>query len=309
MSQNPERESFADALRDAAAVFEPPDVAGLHGAAVRRGRQIRRRRAGAGVVGGAVALSVAGVVAFALPAAASHGTSVAVANSGAPPTAGSVAPSPTYPRPTAAPAVRSGGITAAVLQGSIEYALPAGAQVVGLGGPLPSTNIELVDASTHSWYAQDTVTIKSSGQFGTLIAVSVDHTGGSDTCSALNQGIGGGKGQCTRSALAGGTLLDEAVPEGVLSSDGVFEIFEWFSPTGYGMYVQLQDSTTADFAVTKAQIEALLTNQVFAAIAQALPADACVGGSFSQPVDPPTPGESPLQHVRCSTNGQLFPTY
>lgn len=59
-------------------VFEAPDTTRLHGPAVRRGRQIRRRRAGA-AAGGAVALAAAGVLAFTFSAAPGHGTSVVVA--------------------------------------------------------------------------------------------------------------------------------------------------------------------------------------------------------------------------------------
>lgn len=73
----------------------------------------------------------------------------------------------------------------------------------------------------------------------------------------------------------------------------MFEFFEWFSPAGYGVRLELQDGTLDDFALTKAQAKAMLTGQVFGSIAGALPADACVGGRFSQPVDPPKPGDSP----------------
>lgn len=306
MSQNREWTSFADALQDAAADFKAPDTARLHDLAVRRGRQIKRRRAGA-AVGGTVALGTAGVLAFTLSVAAGHGTAAAV-NSGAPP-AGAVSPSPLYTHPAHAPAIRSGEITASVIQDAVEYALPSGAQVVQTGGPTPNTNVEVVDTDTHSWYVQTAVTLKSRGQFGTEAAVSVAHTASSDTCSNLNQSWGSGAGQCTQSTVDGGQLLDEVVPPGVVSSSGVSEFFEWFSPAGYETDLQLGDTTVDDFALTKTQAEAVLTNQVFGEIAQALPADACVGGSFSAPVDPPSPGQSPLQHVRCSSDGNLYPTY
>lgn len=306
MSQNPQQGSFADALHDAADVFAAPDTVSLYGAAVQRGRQIRRRRAGA-VLGGTVALGTTGVLAFALSAAASHGNAVATANGGTP-TAGGVAPGPSYARPTAAPAIRPGGITGSVIQGALEYALPSSAQVIRTGGP-GNVNVEVVDPDSHSWYVQTSVTIKSSGQLGTLVAVTVTHTAGSDTCSALDQTSADGHGQCTRSTVDGGQLLDDVVPLGTGASDGVFEFFEWVSPAGYRTDLELQDDTVADFALTKAQAEALLTDQVFADVARALPADACLGGSFSQPVDPPTPGQSPLQHVRCSSDGNLYPTY
>ena len=309
MSQNPEWESFADALHDAAAVFEAPDTARLHGAAVRRGRQIRRRRAGAAVAGGTVALGAVGALVFTLPVGGGHGTSVAAASSSETATTQSASPSPSYVRPTAPPLIRSGGITYGVMLGALEYALPPAAQVTQTGGPAAAVDAEVVDSNSHSWYAQTSITIKSTGQFGTQVSVSVAHTAGPDTCSALDQGTGNGKGTCSQSTVEGGKLLDLVVPPGVVSSDGVFEFFEWFSPSGYGTTLQLQDSTLDDYAVTKAQAEAILTNQVFGSIAQALPPDACVGGTFSNPVDPPSPGSSPLQHVRCSSDGQLYPSY
>jgi hypothetical protein len=77
MSENPEQETFTDALRDAAAVFEAPDTERLLGVAVRRGRQIRRRRAGVAAAGGTVARGTAGVLAFTLSVAAGHGTAAA----------------------------------------------------------------------------------------------------------------------------------------------------------------------------------------------------------------------------------------
>lgn len=303
MSQNPERESLADALHDAAAVYPAPDVVSLHGAAVRRGRQIKRRRAGAVVGGGAVALGMAGLLAFTLSAGAGHGTAVAAASGGASPTA-----SPSSTRPAAPPVIRSGAITGTVMQDALEYVLPPHVQMVMDGG-FGDVSVEVVDVNTHSWYAQTAVTIKSSGDVGTTVAISVAHTAGSDTCAALNSGRGGGRGTCTQSSLGGGKLLDEIVPVGVLSNDGVFEFFEWYSPAGYETDLELQDSTVDDFAVTKSQAEAMLTNQIFREIAEALPTDACVGGSFSKTVDPPSPGQSPLQHVRCSTNHSLYPTY
>jgi hypothetical protein len=142
-----------------------------------------------------------------------------------------------------------------------------------------------------------------------MIGLSVAHTAGTDTCSALNRTSAGDKGTCTESTLAGGRLLDELVPSGTDSSGGVIEFFDWVSPSGYAANLELSDKTVDDFALTKAQAEAILTSQLFGAIAQALPADACVGGSFSAPVDPPTPGISLRQHVRCSSDGRLYPTY
>jgi hypothetical protein len=308
MSQNPERASFADALHDAAADFAAPDTMRLHDLAVRRGRQIKRRRAGAAAAGGTVALGMAGVLAFALSATTNHGAAAA-ANSGTPAT-GAVEPSPSYTHPAAPPAIRSGGITSSVIQDALEYALPPGAQVMRTGGPADlNTDAEVVDTNTHSWYVQTEVTLKSRGQLGTGVAISVAHTASPDTCATLNQGMGGGVGECTQSTLDGGQLLDDVVPPGVESNSGVFEFLEWFSPTGYETDLQLQDTTLDDFALTKAQADAVLTNQVFTAIAQALPPDACVGGTFSNPVDPPSPGQSPLQHVRCSSDGTLYPTF
>jgi hypothetical protein len=299
MSQNPEHEGFADALHGAAAVFEPPDAARLHDAAVRRGRQLRRRRAGVAVVSGTVALGTAGVLAaFALPGAAGHSTAAVIT---APPAAGHSSPS--YPRPTALPPIRAGEISGPLFQTVLEYVLPSGAQVVVTGGPNdPNEDVEVLDTSTHSYYVQTAVTIKSSGRFGTLISVSVAHTAGSDTCAFLEQARKGST--CTRSTLAGGKLLDN-----VVSSDGVLEFFEWTSPAGYEIDLELQDSTVHDFALTKAQAEAIITNQVFGTVARTLPPDPCVGGTFSKPVDPPSPGMSPLQHVRCSTDGKLYPSY
>lgn len=315
MSQNPEwegrerespgRGSFADALQDAAVGFEAPDTARLHGAAVRRGTQIRRRRAGtAALVGGTVALGTAGALAFALPPGAGHDATVTTANSAHK----TATPSPTYTRPTAPPVVTPGAITGTVVDDALEYTLPPNAQVIQLGG-YGNVNIEVVDSRAHTWYVQNTVTIKSSGQFGTLIAISVSHTAEPDTCAALNKAETDDKGTCTQTTVAGGKLLEEFVPTGIMSSDGVFEFFEWFSPAGYETDVELQDSTVADFALTNAQTGAIMANPVFGTIARALPADACVGGSFSDPVDPPSPGSSPLQHVRCSTDGKLYPSF
>jgi len=310
MSHNPEQPSLADVLEDAVTVFEAPNTARLHGAAVRRGRQIKRRRTGAAVAGSTMALGTAGVLTFALTAAPSHGTAVAAASSGAP-SAKVVSPSPTYIRPTAPPVIRSGEITGSVITDALEYALPQDSQVeMPVGGFGPTVNVEVVDSTTHTWYVQTAFTIKSSGPVGTTVAVSVNHTAQPDTCSSFNRNAGSGEGTCTQSTVDGGKLLDEVVPSGVLDGTGnVYEYFEWFSPSGYETYVQLTDNTVADLALTKAQTDAVLTNQIFGEIAQALPADACVGGTFSSPVDPPSPGQSPLQHVRCSSDGQLYPSY
>lgn len=316
MSQNPERESFADALHDAAVAFEAPDTVSLQ-SAVRRGRQIKRRRAGATAMGGTVALGAAAVLAFTLAAPATgHGpaavpVAISAANGGARPTEGADAsPSPAYVRPTAAPVVRSNEITQSVIEGALEYALPASAQVVSAGGFAPNTNVEVIDVNTDSWYVQDEINLESPGQFGgTSVAVSVAHTAGSDTCATLNAGDADGKGHCSQSTLDGGKLFDESVPEGTIASNSVSEFFEWYSPAGYETDIQLSDATFSDFALTKAQVEEMITNQVFGEIAQALPADPCVGGTFSKPVDPPSPGQSPLQHVRCSANGKLYPSY
>jgi hypothetical protein len=62
-------------------------------------------------------------------------------------------------------------------------------------------------------------------------------------------------------------------------------------------------------ALTKAQLKSLIAHEVFGKIAAVLPPQACPGGTFSKPVDPPKPGDSPLQHVRCSSDGKLYPTY
>lgn len=312
MSQDPEPASLADALQDAAAAFKAPDTVSLHGAAVRRGRQIKRRRAGAAIGGGAAALGMAGVLAFTLSAGAGHGTVVSAASGSSSPAASppstQPAASPSYPRATTPPTIRSGAITGTVMQDALEYELPSNAQIVMAGG-YGNANVEVVSTNTHSWYAQGAVTIKSSGEIGTTLAISAVHTAGSDTCATLNQGRGDGRSTCTQTTLDGGKLLDQVVPVGVLSSDGVFEFFEWYSPAGYETDLELQDSTLGAFAVTKAQAEAILTSQIFGSVAQVLPADACVGGSFSNSVDPPSPGQSPLQHVRCSTNKNLYPTY
>ena len=309
MSHNPEQASLADVLEDVVTVFEAPNTARLHGAAVRRGRQIKRRRTGAAVAGSTMALGTAGVLTFALTAAPSHGTAVAAASSGAP-SAKVVSPSPTYIRPTAPPIIRSGEITGSVITDALEYALPQDSQVeMPVGGFGPTVNVEVVDSTTHTWYVQTDFVIKSTGSIGTSVSISVMHTAQADTCSSLNRVNGDGKGTCIQSTVAGGKLLDESVPSGVLDSNAVHDYFEWFSPTGYETYVQLQDDTVDDVALTKAQTDAVLTNQIFGEIAQALPADACVGGTFSSPVDPPSPGQSPLQHVRCSSDGQLYPSY
>ena len=308
MSHNPEQASLADVLEDVVTVFEAPNTARLHGAAVRRGRQIKRRRTGAAVAGSTMALGTAGVLTFALTAAPSHGTAVAAASSGAP-SAKVVSPSPSYTRPTAAPIIRSGEITGSVINDALEYALPPDSQVEMPVGGFGPVNVEVVDPTSHTWYVQTAFVIKSNGPIGTSVAISVMHTAQADTCSSLNRVSGNGKGTCTQSTVAGGKLLDEAVPSGVLDNNGVHDFVEWFSPTGYETYVQLQDSTADDVALTEAQTEAILTNQIFGEIAQALPADACVGGTFSNSVDPPSPGDSPLQHVRCSSDGNLYPSY
>jgi hypothetical protein len=276
-----------------------------HGPAVRRGRQIKRRRAGAAAAGGTVALGTAGVLAaFTLSGAPSHPTAVAVAVSSGP--AGrTVAPSPSYTHPATPPTIRPDAITASVIQDALEYALPSAAQVNTTGGFSPNTNVELVDPTSHSWYVQTAIGIKSAG-LGTSVAISVTHTGGSDSCAAIVQGWGN-KGQCTQSSLDGGQLFKTALPLGVVSNDGVYETLEWLSPSGYATSLQLGDTTVDDIALTNTQADAVLTNQVFAEIAHALPSDACVGGTFSQPVDSPTPGQSPIEHVRCSTNGTLYP--
>lgn len=309
MSHNPEQASLADVLEDVVTVFEAPNTARLHGAAVRRGRQIKRRRTGAAVAGSTMALGTAGVLTFALTAAPSHGTAVAAASSGAP-SAKVVSPSPTYIRPTAPPVIRSGEITGTVMNDALEYALPPDSQVEMPVGGFGPVNVEVVDSATHTWYVQTAFTIKSSGSIGTMVAVSVNHTAQYDSCSSFNRNSGDGKGSCTQSTVDGGKLLDEAVPAGVLDGTGhVYEYVEWFSPSGYETFVQLSDDTVNDIALTKAQTDAVLTNQIFGEIAQALPADACVGGTFSSPVDPPSPGQSPLQHVRCSSDGKLYPSY
>lgn len=308
MSHDPEQASLADVLEDVVTVFEAPNTARLHDAAVRRGRQIKRRRTGAAVAGSTMALGTAGVLTFALTAAPGHGTAVAAASSGAP-SAKVVAPSPSYIHQTAAPVIRSGEITGSVINEALEYALPPDSQMVMSGGFGPTVNVEVVDPTSHIWYVQTAFVIKSGGPIGTSVAISVMHTAQADTCSSLNRVNGDGKGTCIQSTVAGGKLLDEAVPAGVLDNNGVHEYFEWFSPSGYETYVQLQDSTTDDLALTKAQTDAVLTNQIFGEIARALPADACVGGTFSNSVDPPSPGDSPLQHVRCSSDGQLYPSY
>lgn len=312
MSQDPEQESFAKALREAASVFTAPDAAGLHGAAVRRGRQIRRRHAGAAVAGGTAALGMA-ALALALPGpAAGHGPAVAAAaGSGSSAAQASAAPgtsTPTYPRPTAAPVIRPGGITGSELDAALEYTLPSNAQVTQAGGGAgANADAEVVDGSSHSWYVQTAITIKSTGQFGTLIAVSVTHTPGTDTCSAMNSGWGEGQGTCSQSTLDGGKLLDEHVPINAESSSGVEEYFEWFSPAGYSVFIELNDSSEQDFAVTTTQVDSMLTSQVFAQIDQALPADACVGGTFSKPVDAVVGGPA-IVHVRCSLDGKLYPS-
>lgn len=306
MSQNPDQVDLADVLHDAVTVFGAPDTARLHGPAVRRGRQIKRRRAGATAAGGAVALGAAGVLAFTLSGAPSHGTPVSVANGGS--KAATVAsPSPAYTHPAVPPDIRPDAITASVIQDALEYALPPDAQVTQTGGFSANTNVEVVDPSSHSWYVQTAFTIKSAGQSGTSVAISVTHTAGSDSCSAI-LAAWQDKGQCTTSTLDGGKLLKTVLPVGVVSSDGVYETLEWFSPSGYGTTLELGDTTVNDIALTDTQADAVLANQVFTEIAQALPADACVGGSFSQPVDPPSVGQSPVEHVRCSTNGTLYPT-
>ena len=86
------------------------------------------------------------------------------------------------------------------------------------------------------------------------------------------------------------------------------EYFEWFSPTGYETLMELNATAADELVLTKAQVEAVMANQLFGAMARALPADACLGGSFSNPVAAPTPGSSVSQRVRCSSDGKFYPT-
>jgi hypothetical protein len=296
MAHNGEWGSFTDALHEAAGVFDVPDTSRLHGPAVRRGRLIRRRRAGA-VVGGTATMGVAAVLAVALSAAGTHGSAATR------PAAGGTGSGRASMGPQA-PDIRPGEpVTAGDMTSALEYALPAGSKVVMGGGPLPNTNVEVISEVSHSFYVQTALTIKSTGQIGTLLAVTVVHTASHDTCADLVRSSGGGT--CAQTTVQGGRLLADEAPEGVQASDSVFEFLEWFSPRGYELDLEIQDTTTQDFALDKSQINALMTNQVFASIGAALPADACVGGTFSKPVDQAS-GTNIFVHVRCSTDQKLY---
>lgn len=310
MSQNSERGHLSDALYAAASGFEPPDAVSLHAAAVRRGRQIRRRRRGAALAG-TVALGAVGVLAFTAVAGAGRGPVVSAASGGV--SASAAAPAatatPTLARPTAPPTFRGGVLSGPALNQALEYALPSDAVVLTAGGFTdPNLNTAAVDPTTHSWYAQTAVTIKSPRPQGTLVSISVQHTSDPDTCKTFNRTMANGAGTCTQTTVDGGKLLEVDI-FGVMAPPAAFEYFEWFSPAGYQTNLQLQDATFAEIALTKSQGAAILTSQALESIAEAMPGDACVGGTLSAPVDPPTPGQSPLQHRRCSTDGQLYPSY
>lgn len=265
MSTPSEEDRFADALHRIAGTMPVPSPAVLYDAAVRRGRSIRRRRAGVGF-GAGVALCAVATLAVLLPGgAAGRSVPVAVGTSGSASTAASATASP------------GGGPSTEATAASTSVMVVNSAQALqSFTGLLPSSAVvvqpfaaDMVDAASKLWVAQVTVTLQGPGNDS---ASHVDFSlyGGTwaRSCAQASERIRTG-GSCTTTSLAGGTLF--TFDKGGTDPTHTTAYDVWLSPDGYTTELAITDVAASAFELTTAQIEDIVTADVWATLIDKLP--------------------------------------
>ena len=296
-----ERESFAAVLHETADEIETPHAEALYGGAVRRGRQIRRRRTLGTSAAAVVAVAAAGALAAALTGgAAGGGHAVASAPTTGVRTSGAPSPSAT--------AATSGAAEAAILHVFLD-ALPKSADVLQNpeGGVQPQAHGPSVDDSG-DWVVEADVSLRSSGTSG-WSAVSVDAQRGTsiDDCAEAENAGGWSTDTCRIESADGGTLIiDESAKDPSVGENNPIWNYTWNSPSGYEVTLTIGDSSLAAFALTPSQILSVLTDPSWQTTTAQLPTPVCPGGKMTQV--PATSGAfgAPGIALKCSTTGKIY---
>jgi hypothetical protein len=300
MTMYEERESFAAVLHETADEIETPHAEALYGGAVRRGRQIRRRRTLGASAAAVVAVAAAGALAAALAGGTASGGH-AVASAPTTEVRGSGTPSPS-------PSATGSGTGQAILRVLLD-ALPKSADVLANpeGGVQPQAHGPFVNDSG-DWYVEADVSLRSTGSTG-LSAVSVSAQRGAsiEDCAAAENAGGWPSDTCRIESADGGTLIiDESAKDPSAGEDNPIWNYTWNSQSGYEVNLTIGDSSLAAFALTQQQIVGVLTDPGWQTAAAQLSAPVCPGGRMTQV---PSTGKLFAASgiaLKCSTTGEVY---
>jgi hypothetical protein len=300
MTMYEEREDFAAVLHETADGIETPRPEALYGGAVRRGRQIRRRRTLGTGAAAVVAVAAAGALAAALTGGAPGGGH-AVASAATTGVRASGAPSPSA-------SATASGTGQAILHLLLD-ALPKSADVLqnAEGGVQPQAHGPFVNDSG-DWYVEADVSLSSTGSSGSS-AVSVNAQRGTsiEDCAEAEKAGGWPTDTCRIESAGGGTLIvDESAKDPSAGEDNPIWNYTWNSPSGYEVNLTIGDSSLAAFALTQQQIVKVLTDPSWRTATAQLPEPVCPGGSMTQVASPGGAFGAPGIALKCSTTGKVY---
>jgi hypothetical protein len=304
MTTEREPDALAEALRDAAFSFEPPPPTYFHARAVRRTRQIKRRRA---AMGGALAclltLGAAGTLAVTLTGRAPR--EVTAAGPSATTQVHTAVAEETTPTPSASATAGTGGVTEQEVLQAFLSALPSEADALQTQNPeqgvsAPWATGPQVNSLSGDWYVAAGASLKSSSAAGSS-TVSLDAQRGVQTATCA-EAVARDPGTCTTSHVDGGTLILDKTPH---HPDPIWD-YSWISPAGNEVDLSIGDDSVSDFALTEQQVIGVLADPVWGGIAARLPAPVCVGGDLTETYATAA-GSNPAIELKCSLNGKLYP--
>lgn len=283
MTTNHERASFGAALRDAAESFSVPRVEDLHELAVRRGRQIRRRKAAGRGVSAAVAIVAMGAL------------TASLLGSGTPNRQSAVSPTPT---PTGAhksvPPIRPG--LGRYMAEHLLALLPPGARLdTGTGLSALNGSGYSIMGSNGIWAAFAQAFVMYGGQRYQIV-VQVNRQWLSRTCATLPPM----DGPCTSKPLGRGTLVSTA---GTLGPSTTQWSDYWNLADGASVELDVRpaDSAATRNLYTEKQIESFVTAPAWTSVLDGLPQVVHCGDLE------PQNGENSVQGWLCVPTGKMYP--
>jgi len=273
MSIHEGRESFAVALHETAGRIEAPFAEFLYEGAVRRGKQMRRRRRTGAALTGFVAVGAAAAAAVGL--------------------LGNGRPAPT---PVSAASISAKDVPK-YMATTFMSVLPSGALLQPSTGAATLTGYgySMLD-NNGQWSAAAQTLIAYQGQKYTALLTVTD---GSMTCAQFN-----GQAACTTQRIGSATLVSVGPPPGKSEPQSVNYSLNY--PDGKSVQLALTpntDDTATHPPLTEQQAELIVTSPVWNQVLAGLPAP------VSCPDLEPAPGKLAPTEWICATTGKLYPSH